>query len=422
MINRSLLILDFRWMLVLIAMLYLVGVARQWQLNTNMQRTDQSAYLDYAQGIATDPDYVGDHNRMPLYPWLQSLHYSEGEGDQAFFIRGNALNVVLSTLILLVISGYFWREFRPELATMAITLTALFIFAYMAPYFQAELLFFGMLFLCFLLFLHLIQQPSFGLAIVLGILLGLTHLIKSSVLIMLGVFVGVFLLQLMIEERELSKLIHKVGMLILLILAFFATIFPYIQTSKRVYGSYMYNVNTTFYMWYDSWDEVEAGTKAADDRLGYPDLPAEEIPSLGRYLRTHSLLEIVQRIANGLSTTFYKHTFQSYGYAKYMLIYAGALLYIGLSHRQKTWEFLKRHRWLVLFVVGTFVAYSLAYAWWVPLSTGRRFMLSLWLPALYILMILLQRVNLAKLHRVVYAVLWIEIIFFWINRIGHMPA
>ncbi len=74
---------------------------------------------------------------------------------------------------------------------------------------------------------------------------------------------------------------------------------PYFLESKERYGQYFYNVNTTFYMWYDNWYEARTGTKAAGDREGWPDLPDDEIPSLSKYLSEHSLDQMRGRIRYG---------------------------------------------------------------------------------------------------------------------------
>ncbi len=60
--------------------LYIWGALRQgFLVNTDMGRTDQGAYLDYAKKMAeTQFQFVGDRNRMPLYPSLMALFYQPG--------------------------------------------------------------------------------------------------------------------------------------------------------------------------------------------------------------------------------------------------------------------------------------------------------------------------------------------------------
>src|SRR5215510_6002503 len=84
--------------------LFLWGADRQATLvNTNLQRNDQSAYLDYAKQLAqTDFQYVGDRNRMPLYPGLMALFYQEGMSDAEFFALGKRVGIAMGLVVLLV--------------------------------------------------------------------------------------------------------------------------------------------------------------------------------------------------------------------------------------------------------------------------------------------------------------------------------
>ena len=68
-------------------------------------------------------------------------------------------------------------------------------------------------------------------------------------------------------------------MLMLIVFTFLAVEYPHISNSKRIYGHYFYNVNSTFYIWYDSWDDVMQGTRVHGDRVGWPDMPEDQIPS-----------------------------------------------------------------------------------------------------------------------------------------------
>lgn len=62
----------------LLLSVYVIGACYQgFFVNVDMQRTDQSAYMDYARRMKTTHyEYIGDRNRMPVYPFLQSLFYN----------------------------------------------------------------------------------------------------------------------------------------------------------------------------------------------------------------------------------------------------------------------------------------------------------------------------------------------------------
>ncbi|MCE7984836.1 MAG: hypothetical protein DYG89_26995 [Caldilinea sp. CFX5] len=130
-----------------------------------------------------------------------------------------------------------------------------------------------------------------------GVVAGIAHLTKASILPGLALFLafaglrwGWTALQCRnpaqggLPQRLLSHLLP----VLLVGVCFLLTVYPYISTSKRVFGHYFYNVNSTFYMWYDSWEEAKQGTRAHGARVGWPDMPPEEIPSLRKYLREHT--------------------------------------------------------------------------------------------------------------------------------------
>ena len=79
-------------------------------------------------------------------------------------------------------------------------------------------------------------------------------------------------------------------------MAFLVVLSPYLLNSKRVFGHFFYNVNSTFYVWYDDWPAASQGTYRHGDGVGWPKMPAGEIPSMGKYLRGHSAGQIAARI------------------------------------------------------------------------------------------------------------------------------
>ena len=66
---------------------------------------------------------------------------------------------------------------------------------------------------------------------------------------------------------------------------------PYLSTSKRVFGQYFYNVNSTFYMWYDDWPHASVGTMTS---CGDP------MPTIGM-LSASDRTKILDWIASGAS-------------------------------------------------------------------------------------------------------------------------
>jgi hypothetical protein len=264
-----------------------------------------------------------------------------------------------------------------------------------APYFQAELLFYFFSFSLFLLMWEFLRNPGWLLATSIGILAGISHLTKASILPGLILFLGfaamkVFWIQLFKNDSgnqssEPGKdFMIRFAQVLLVAVVFLATIFPYILKSKRTFGRYFYNVNSTFYIWYDSWEDVKSGTRAYGDREGWPDMPQSEIPGLNKYLQEHTFRDILLRFLIGSQTIFMKMV-NSYGYFKYILLFLVGVLLLMLKFPQKFRENISRNPFIFMFLVSYFVMYWLLYSWYVPIADGNRFVLALFIPLMFTL-------------------------------------
>ena len=386
----------FGWAILLIAAsaLYFWGAMQQANLvNLDMTSTDQSAYMDYARNMhETNFQFIGGRNRMPLYPALMSLFYAEGMTYDTFFEIGKNVGIVIGYVGLIGIFFILNQVGRFLDVITSVLITAFTVFAYKAPYFQAEILFYLISFSLFYLLILFLKKPSLKLAVFIGVVAGLGHLTKASVLPAIALTVALVALRSTLQfylnwkstKRERQNPLHfpwqEIGNTIVVVCVFLLVIFPYIQTSKERFGKYFYNVNSTFYIWYDSWAEATQGTKAHGDRIGWPTMPEEEIPSMQKYIREHSTREIVQRVVSGYQVMWQKVS-SSYGYAPFLIIYA---LFATLFLFQNRTRFTAEHFWLMLFVMGYFLGYSLLFAWYIPIASGNRFVLSLFLPAMLV--------------------------------------
>jgi len=386
-----------------VALFYLYGVRQQFlYVNTDMSRTDQAAYLHAAESLKTS-NYTAltDRNRMPIYPFLLSLLYEPSLSDEAFFARGKLLNIVLSLLILPILFWIF-QKYLPLFTAVNLFLIHTFtLYMFKAPYTQAELLFYLLNFVSFLLMCHLLWQPawrdSWGTAVFTGILLGLAQLTKASILPGLALFVVAASLQAIFrqfKDRPSSLNVRHffldLAVPALVILFFLLSIWPYIQNSKERFGHYFYNVNSTFYIWYDHWDDVETGTKAHGDRVGWPDMPSEELPGAAKYLREHTPAQIFERFFSGFLVIMIT-TANSYGYLVYFCLLAGFVLTLAIVNRQRTIAIIKKYSFVALFVSSFFATYLLLYAWYWPISSGNRFILALFSPIMFTLAFVMYR-------------------------------
>src|SRR5215212_5660776 len=296
---------------------------------TPADRGDQASYLRYARQMQkTNYAVVGDRNRMPVYPFLLSLLWKRGLSEAEFLARAQAFNVNLASAILLLLFFIFRRHFPPLYSVALVAITALPVFYYRSVFVQTEVLFYFANFCMFIAFWRMLVAPNLWLAVLSGVLAGLAHLCKASVL------PAVVLFALTLAAKSASGFRRAPGvprreawrmpaLLVISLASFFLVICPYLQTSKRLFGHYFYNVNSTFYFWCDSWEEAQAFSQASGAGKGWPSLPPDQIPSARRYWREHSGGQIVGRLWRGFIGNAI-HDARLNGYYKYLLLLGGA--------------------------------------------------------------------------------------------------
>ena len=363
--------------------------------NIDMGATDQSTYMEYARLLkASGYTYPGDFNRMPVYPFLLSLVLRQAMPDPKFFIAAKYFNLFLSMFLLAGLAVLFYRRFRPLHALNLILIVAFTVFIYKAGWVQAELLFYFLTSCLFLLMWRLLQRPSYAWSVTAGVVAGLAHLTKASIWPALLVF-GLFgLLRGSIQwvqwrrspepKAPARSTVRALLIVPLTVAVFLAVVFPYLRVSKRITGHFFYNVNSTFYFWYDSWGEAEAGTKAHGDRVGWPEMPADEIPSMAKYLREHTAGEMIERVMDG-GRKVMNRVAHSYGYADYILVYGGLLSLAVVWKWPQVRSSLAENPFPVLFFLGYFPLYTLLCFWYSPISAGNRLILVPFVPLLLVL-------------------------------------
>lgn len=385
----------------LLVCLYCYGsVEHLRKRNLDMKSTDQRAYMRYAihvHELIYDNEYFyGDGARMPLYPLLQSLVYHPDLTREEHFVRGKYFNIGLS-LVILVAVHFILKQHLPRLYAVTITLvTAFTVFIFKAAYFHAALLFYFLNFCAYLLMCRSLVNPTWKSSILTGLVIGLAYLTKAAMLPALGLFIFLSLAQIGYllyarwkDRRVLSRLVgekRRLGFRLfcvaLVLLSFFGTVYRFIVETKEVFGKYFYNVSTTFYMWYDSWEEAKRGTRAHGDRDGWPDVPPEQIPSAGKYLREHTARQMAARVLNGLKELELVCR-SSYGYYKYVLVYTVFFVILVILNRRHNLTLAVEHGFLLLFCLSYFAVYLLGYAWYVPISSGNRHILAQFLPWMF---------------------------------------
>jgi hypothetical protein len=390
--------------------LFLWGTERQFAHNADMHLWDQSSYMDDAKQFAHGFQYKGDRNHMPVYLSIMALFYKDGMSDEQFFQIGKRIGIAIGIIVLTMTFLLFKLGSRTNDAVTAVLVATFTVFAYRSPYFQTEVLYYGINLLLFVLLVSLIERPRIQTAGLAGLIGGIGHLTKASILpaVILGAIC--LLIRAGIElhryysSRDVDRnqtppakfnFIAPACSASVLVMIFVLVILPYIRTSKERYGSYFYNKNTSIYMWTDPAKKVRQRTNADSDRVGRPVTP--ETPSFSKYLRDYSFGYIVGRLLRGIAVIAWR-VIRSYGYAEFLILYlvALAVLIVQNGGPVKFFNlFWLTNPALVVFVLTYFLGYLLLYAWYAPLASGNRLVLAQFLP----LMLLITRgVSFAQNH------------------------
>lgn len=363
------------------------------EINIDLTVSDQSAYMSLIkEARRLDFNYTGDHNRMPLYPFFQALFYSLDMDDSALFEQGKEYNLILSIVLLIILFIVLLRLFGLFRSYLLVIIIGFSIFIFKAPYVQAEILYYSLSALSFVLMLMMLTRPTWLRSIATGIIVGLAYLTKGTILSSLPLFTLLYSVQLVLfgvqekinhNKERLKIFTQKAAHLLVVLVLFAVVIFPYAQALKQRFGHYFYNVNTTFYIWFDDWQmavEEEAKHNFVDQWPSH--LTDDELPNLRNYLREHSFQQISDRFVSGFEGQFRNIFNRPFSVTNYWISYLVILMVGILSNFDQFRKFVKSNWVPVLFVMLYFTGYLSAFAWYDPIADGRRFTYAVYIPFL----------------------------------------
>jgi hypothetical protein len=339
-----------RWLLCIV----LAGVVIQgFWVNADVLRTDQSAFIAYGKTLFDSGySFVGDRCRMPLFPVLVSACGWLGVND--WFDGGKAVAGAVAAMVAFGMFVWFRARFgRREGAVVWIALWGPAL-ALRTFYVECDVLACGLVLLAW----GLVRKPDAGLwqVALAGLATGAAYMAKASMIPFFAIVV-VMLAAGSGRARWAMGLARSAVYSICALLP----VWRYLESSRALYGHWFYNVNSTFYFWYDSWAEIARGTRAFGDRVGWPRMPAEDIPSLHWYLSRHGTGDVAARLVEGGLIQ-----------AGVLLVFCGLALWLRPMSRIRTGAALTAaERAVILMVLVYFVLTS----WWMALGIGSRFML-----------------------------------------------
>lgn len=387
---------QIRWFALFLTLVSAGFIYGGWQQKTliNLSETagGQYPYLLNAQSIATHGitrDF-GDRNRMPLIPLLISAVYHE---DKTIFADRSAWVAIISSVVMVLgISIFFFVTLSPAASIFLTLFSTVCIFFSRASFVQAELLYYTFFFIAWYSGCRVIYRPQIKWAVIAGITTGLAFWAKASVTPMIFALVIVMLLRsAMILYARLKKrstmphpLTHQrfgpAGICAVVVIIFFIIASPYLLDNKSKFDRFFYNVNSTFFMWCDSWQQAKSFADRYDISNSYPDIPPGQIPSLRRYVQTHSYPQAANRFQYGITTLSWM-TIQSKSFKYFitLVLLAGWIAW----KRKHLWRTLLAGEWgVILFCAILLIGYTAVYSWYTMVAYGDRFIQSLMLPVM----------------------------------------
>jgi hypothetical protein len=339
--------------------------------NTNSADWDQRGYLKIGLWISRGIGFT-DGSKNPLYPLALAPLASR---DFRYFTMAKYVSLGIGC-IGLVTTYHVARKYVGRVG--ALTVVSLLMlnrqYRFAAAHVDTEILLTPLFFAawhkcCETLRTAAARQNSTKSTIIAGILAGLTYLAKGT-----GLLLPMMLFGTLVLLHGVTWLSNRIIWLFLL--SFVVVSLPLWGHNLLWHGNPLYNVNTTHYMWNDSWEE----------HLTYD--PAE-LPTLFTYVQTHTVDDAWERLSNGLRIA----PVQWYGAVELDSLspapQAGGIAVAGLGVlvlggvlKQVHGEWESRKGCFVFSLCGI-VGYAVLFAWYHPISTSPRFVLP-WVPVLYL--------------------------------------
>ena len=395
--------------------LFLIGVDRQvdrfnQQPDTVLNAHDQGAYLRYAQKLSDLPDeVVANRLQMPLYPYLVSLAPgSRGEWSGRFH-AALRINVAIALAGLAAIGWWAARTAGRWAALVSVALVGLTMFLFLASWVLADVLS-ALLFTAWLgVSWRLLQRPSALLGAAAGTLAGLTFLSKAIAVAPLALLVLLCLLAAVAPRavggaprRRTAYLAAGAATTFLFVL----TVAPYASNSQRVYGSPTFNITTSYDLWLDTTAQAaaipssgwvrERTARAGGEDSAVPSRPPDDLPSPAKYAREHDVGDVVDRLITGWGAQWdiartgriWEGDF-GYGTTTVLLL-AMAMTSLAVAG-ERARRRMRRNRLGVALVAGSLSTLALGVAWWLPIGSGNRYLLPVFLPGVLLCVWIVHR-------------------------------
>ncbi len=412
--------------------------------NQDPVASDQGAEMWLAKLAREDAfPQTTDGVRHPLFSWLAQKTVSEDQG--IFFQRGKWFNTTLVIGFLCVLGITVRRMLDPLATTNLLLLSSLGILLVRGTYFQPEPTFYILFFCCTVMAWEILTGATWKIYPLFGITCGLAFLAKPSLLPFLAAFafaIGVKMIATLffkkppVRDGSLPKKVRRssskkpepvppaqraglsdilpdtsqIAGALLGILAFTALVAPLGFYSQKHFGKPFFNY-PQYWMWMDDFKtEAWPWQDQYPGRTQLETIPAEELPSFNWYFKRHTPEEAVTRLTDGTTQVLTKFFFPESKRP-------ASAFFWRKNETKKPWEQPLVHRGVYLialvllwgalavlarkslppitatqvaiaaFLLACFFGYAKLYGWYWPIGRGDRFMGSLWIPTVFLLIV-----------------------------------
>ncbi|MEM9480041.1 MAG: hypothetical protein AAGA58_10350 [Verrucomicrobiota bacterium] len=385
---------------------------------------DQKVYLRAASKIhEIGLDFVAPRQRTLGYSYVLAAFYDSSLDPETrekpisleWFAKAKNVNAWLSVFLLIALGVFFARTLSFGFAATAITVTAFLLYIFRASYTQPELLYWTLNSILFYLLWMMLREPRWWLGIAAGVLAAAAFFVKAGTLPLIYLFIAAFGFKMvwdwLILKRGWSWKTVLRGALVPVV--FVVTLFPYLQHSWKTFGSPFYSTYSKHIMWSEDKDEMYAVmTAGAAEKLitdaefqteyrnhyqkRYPDadpstVPVRPVPSAKRYFADNSLAEAKVRLDDGFESNrsrmkkYYPSAwkFLERSFNGTIVLVAIAAIGFSIGARKRLGRTILEGIPIFLYVLGFFTGYLILYAWYNELGIGVRLMLSLYVPFIF---------------------------------------
>jgi hypothetical protein len=373
--------------------------------------SDQIVYMKMMAAAHQSPlTYIGDGNRMPLFPLIEAIFYNPQAAYQDSFDRAKAVNIYLSILVLAGLFIFFQKSWKSLFTSVNLVLIAAFgVFIFKSAYFTTEVVYYFFGFLSFVFLAVLFVRPTYKNAIAAGVFTSLAYLSKASTLASVAFFALVWCFAVLVgwlgrpkaegsaergdafprgawERGESAWERGKPGKLLLIggtaVVVFLGLLIPFGVQNSQKYGGFFSNINSNVVMWTDSYGQYKVVANKYGGLVKMLKTPVPDQPSLQTYVRTHSFQQVLRRFSNGFAVQLHNvlYPFNAINYPLVLIIVLAAVA--GIYYK-RTWELLIRYKAVSLFVMCYLLGYFVLFCWYGVIDKGPRFVLGLFLPLLF---------------------------------------